>query len=495
MPRFIRGGRGLWRKVQSSNGLFPKANDNQHPNITPSSTPKLDKSFTIIIAALIINAILFFFIGSCVAAGDNDTPIPIIIFVTSVVGIPIVIFVYVIIYFFIGLTKKETQTSTDIQPMQNNNSIDSQKTLLSPTKKEHIKELTVKYLIPISNFARCRHSCNKYGFAYILWRNTGWSFAGNDFYVMEENNPTLRKIITDDWGKRRMEYNRYRGYFHPDTIESSGEELKFLIKSLKEKILSANEWSDFETLDIAIYFIIRNGLLKYFNITYEEQYNYTSIEQLADALVNSLADRRDDNRHARYLYIYHCAYNTNIFTPLEQFYETINNQIDKVCEDIKFKDYEKALYTAQTESTENEQVDCTSLSKEEIDNIAFNSDTYEALNPIEKIDMMTGRQFEEFLAHYFNELGYSTTLTPQSGDYGIDIIIEARFEKIGVQVKCYQGKVTNSAVQEAVAGVRHYGLDKAMVITNNYFQPSAIELARDNGVILWDRDKLIEELK
>ena len=409
----------------------------------------------------------------------------VLITITIIVGV---------IYKAVSDNKNKSNQSTTRAPQQNL-SEPKKDTFLSSAKKERINELAEKYYLPISNYAKRRHSCNKYGFAYILWRNTGWSFAGNDFYVMEETNPTLRKIITDDWGKRRMEYNRYRGYFHPDTIESSGEELKFLIKSLKEKILSANEWSDFETLDIAIYFIIRNGLLKYFNNTYEEQYNYTSIEQLADALVNSLADKRDDNRHARYLYIYHCAYNTNIFTPLEQFYETINNQIDKVCEDIKFKDYEKALYTAQTESTENEQVDCTSLSKEEIDDIAFNSDTYEDLNPIEKIDMMTGRQFEEFLAHYFNELGYSTTLTPQSGDYGIDIIIEARFEKIGVQVKCYQDKVTNSAVQEAVAGIRHYGLDKAMVITNNYFQPSAIELARDNGVTLWDRDKLIEELK
>lgn len=402
-----------------------------------------------------------------------------------------------VVYKAVSDNKNNTTTAPSSQP---NLSDPNEDAVLSQAKKERIKELTEKYYLPISNFAKQRHPCDRYGVKYILWRNTGWSDAGNDFYVMEENNHTLTKIIADDWGNRRMEHNRYRGYFYSDTIASSGEELKFLIKSLKEKILVANEWNDFETLDIAIYFIIRNGLLKYFNNTYEEQYNYTSIEQLADALVNSLADKRDDNRHAKYLYIYHCAYNTNIFTPLKQFYETLNAQIDKICEDIKFKNYEKELYVEQTdgeqleESIESEQLDFT-ISEEEIIDVAFNPKTYEALKPIEKIDMMTGRQFEEFLAHYFNELGYSTTLTPQSGDYGIDIIIEARFEKIGVQVKCYQGKVTNSAVQEAVAGVRHYGLDKAMVITNNYFQPSAIELAKDNGVTLWDRDKLIEELK
>ena len=183
----------------------------------------------------------------------------VLITITIIVGV---------IYKAVSDNKNKSNQSTTRAPQQNL-SEPKKDTFLSSAKKERINELAEKYYLPISNYAKRRHSCNKYGFAYILWRNTGWSFAGNDFYVMEETNPTLRKIITDDWGKRRMEYNRYRGYFHPDTIESSGEELKFLIKSLKEKILSANEWSDFETLDIAIYFIIRNGLLKYFNNTYE----------------------------------------------------------------------------------------------------------------------------------------------------------------------------------------------------------------------------------
>ncbi len=81
-----------------------------------------------------------------------------------------------------------------------------------------------------------------------------------------------------------------------------------------------------------------------------------------------------------------------------------------------------------------------------------------------------------------------------SGDFGVDIIIENEFVKIGVQAKRYINTVGNSAIQEIVAGMKHYNLDKGMVITSNYFSRSAIELAKDNNIILWDRDTLIDKI-
>ncbi len=116
------------------------------------------------------------------------------------------------------------------------------------------------------------------------------------------------------------------------------------------------------------------------------------------------------------------------------------------------------------------------------------------LSAIEKIDIMEGEEFEIFMEEYFSHKGYKVERTPLSGDYGIDLIIEHEFGKIGVQAKCYSNKVSLSAVQEVVAGLRHYGLSSGMVITNNYFQNSAIRLAADNNITLWDRDKLIEKL-
>ena len=66
--------------------------------------------------------------------------------------------------------------------------------------------------------------------------------------------------------------------------------------------------------------------------------------------------------------------------------------------------------------------------------------------------------------------------------------------KTVVQVKQYSSKVGNKAVQEIIAGKAFYNADEAIVMTNNYFTESAIELAENTGVILFDRDKLIDFL-
>lgn len=110
------------------------------------------------------------------------------------------------------------------------------------------------------------------------------------------------------------------------------------------------------------------------------------------------------------------------------------------------------------------------------------------------IDLMTGLEFEQFVAKLFEKKGYTVEVTKASGDQGIDVIAEKGGTKIGIQAKCYSSTVGNSAVQEAVAGKQFYRCDKAMVITNNYFTPSAEELATANDVILWNRDTLSENL-
>ena len=114
---------------------------------------------------------------------------------------------------------------------------------------------------------------------------------------------------------------------------------------------------------------------------------------------------------------------------------------------------------------------------------------------INDVDLMTGTEFEEFVCLLFKKIGYSSQVTKQSGDQGIDVIAIRNGNKIGIQAKCYSNTVGNSAVQEAVAGKSFYNCDKVIVISNNYFTPAAIELAQSNGVVLWNRDMLKEKIK
>ena len=110
------------------------------------------------------------------------------------------------------------------------------------------------------------------------------------------------------------------------------------------------------------------------------------------------------------------------------------------------------------------------------------------------VDLMDGAEFEKFVAFLFGKMGYSTTTTKSSGDQGLDVIARRNDTVLGVQAKCYGGSVGNAAVQEAVAGKNYYGCNKVLVVTNNYFTSSAIDLAKVNNVILWDRKILKDKI-
>lgn len=109
---------------------------------------------------------------------------------------------------------------------------------------------------------------------------------------------------------------------------------------------------------------------------------------------------------------------------------------------------------------------------------------------IHAIDHMDGIEFEHFLCHLFEKMGYDVEVTPASGDQGADLIISKLGQKTVVQAKQYSQKVTNSAVQEITAAIKHYRALDGMVVTSNDFQQSAIELANSNGVELINREKL-----
>ncbi|MGN1480935.1 restriction endonuclease [Porcipelethomonas sp.] len=138
------------------------------------------------------------------------------------------------------------------------------------------------------------------------------------------------------------------------------------------------------------------------------------------------------------------------------------------CDDIKFK------------SSVSNEYSCNKTS--------FNNIT------IDDVDLMSGVEFEEFLVRLFTSMGFGSFSTKTTGDQGIDVIADKNGVKYGIQAKCYSGTVGNSAVQEAFSGKVFYNLDKVIVVTNNTFTKSAVELATKTNVILWDRTILIDKL-
>ena len=134
--------------------------------------------------------------------------------------------------------------------------------------------------------------------------------------------------------------------------------------------------------------------------------------------------------------------------------------------------------------------------KEDVDLDEFEQD----LGSSQKINLggfieLSGYEFQEYLKNLFKLLGYVVIQTKLSGDQGADLIISKDGEKIVVQAKKYNGKVSNEAVQEVVAAKNHYKANKAIVVTNSSFTKSAIDLALSNNVELWDGAKLKSIIK
>ena len=98
---------------------------------------------------------------------------------------------------------------------------------------------------------------------------------------------------------------------------------------------------------------------------------------------------------------------------------------------------------------------------------------------------ISGHDYEKLCAQYLECIGYSHVhKTSGSGDQGVDIVATRNGENIAIQCKLWAKPVSNKAVQEVYGGMRLYGCTRAVVITNNKFTPSAIELARADDVIL-----------
>ena len=108
-------------------------------------------------------------------------------------------------------------------------------------------------------------------------------------------------------------------------------------------------------------------------------------------------------------------------------------------------------------------------------------------------DTLEGHKFETFCAELLRKNGFErVNVTQGSGDQGIDILAFRDGIKYGIQCKCYSTDIGNKAVQEVYAGKTFYECHVGVVLTNQFFTKSAVELAKKNGIILWDRNKLLE---
>jgi len=100
---------------------------------------------------------------------------------------------------------------------------------------------------------------------------------------------------------------------------------------------------------------------------------------------------------------------------------------------------------------------------------------------------MDGLNFEQYVANLLRANGFHNVSLTEKYDFGVDIIAEKDGMRWGIQAKRYSGLVKADAVRQIVTGLRLYGCDRAMVITNSTYSAVAQRLAAGNDCVLIDR--------
>ncbi|MFN8227904.1 MAG: restriction endonuclease [Mycobacterium sp.] len=98
-----------------------------------------------------------------------------------------------------------------------------------------------------------------------------------------------------------------------------------------------------------------------------------------------------------------------------------------------------------------------------------------------RAEVMSGTQFEDYVANVARGCGLPVIMTPLSGDWGVDLIVGSRPNRLAVQCKRSARPVGPAAVQEVVAGAPMQDCAQTMVVTNNEFTPAARALADLHG--------------
>ncbi|MGW7157859.1 restriction endonuclease [Paenibacillus taichungensis] len=116
---------------------------------------------------------------------------------------------------------------------------------------------------------------------------------------------------------------------------------------------------------------------------------------------------------------------------------------------------------------------------------------------IKDIDkMQDGSEFELYLYHLFQQLGYAEVhKTTSSRDFGADLVFVDRVGRRNViQAKRYGANhpVGLSAVQEIYTSMRYYEADRSIVLTSARYTEACRTLAAVNGVKLLDREDLMD---
>ena len=99
--------------------------------------------------------------------------------------------------------------------------------------------------------------------------------------------------------------------------------------------------------------------------------------------------------------------------------------------------------------------------------------------------MNGGKEFEAETASRLGALGWITSLTAVTGDWGADVVAKTDKETLVVQCKDWSGPAGLTAIQEVNFARTHYQAHMAIVVSRNGYTRAAKEAAKTTGVHLF----------
>ena len=105
----------------------------------------------------------------------------------------------------------------------------------------------------------------------------------------------------------------------------------------------------------------------------------------------------------------------------------------------------------------------------------------------QKLNIMNGIEFEEFIAKFFRNKGYIVELTSATGDHGIDLLIKKDHDYIAVQCKRWAKPVGEPTIRDFYGSLLNAGAKSGYVIATSGLQSKYQISRRENqsGWLAW----------
>lgn len=133
------------------------------------------------------------------------------------------------------------------------------------------------------------------------------------------------------------------------------------------------------------------------------------------------------------------------------------------------------------------------IPSEEVYNFVNMGDYQSVDEKFDQISKMDKTQFVIYVARLFSRKGYQVKLTPVIDNYDIDMIVEKMGTTIAVGCILTNKVLCQSDITCVAQGVTHYNINNVMVLTNMYFDRTALDYAKSNKMSLVDRNILAED--